>query len=703
MIRDDIELRIAGLIEGYYLGTLTDAEHEELAAALMGRRDLRDRFRQAARIDGELRYLAGREARGGETKATEAGQETTEEPQASGRGNPWPEKRNDAMTSHPEHPSGATLDRLDEPGAQQPPTLDAKEPTAPRLDESEGGPPAVPGYEVEEEVGRGGTGVVYRARHLALGRTVALKMILVGGHAGEAARGRFRSEAEAIARLQHPGIVQVFEVGEHQGLPFLSLEFCSQGSLEEYLGGTPLPPGEAGQLVRALAEAVQQAHEARVIHRDLKPANVLLVPRPGASPAVDEERPPVSSWAAKITDFGLAKKLDEATRTQTGAVLGTPSYMAPEQAQGKNQEVGPQTDVYALGAILYECLTGRPPFKAATTLDTILQVVSDEPVPPGQLNPRVPHDLETICLKCLRKEPGKRYASARHLAEDLQRFEKGKPIAARPVGAGERGWRWCRRNPAVASLSVLVALVLVVGTALSASFAIKAEQARQAEARRANENKALAERNQGLADAERQAKQALAEEVKKTEQALRASERAREKAEFVTYAFRIGQARQEIRRGRPYEARSILTVCDPKLCRWEHDFVLRQTIKQQLDLLHDSFVSSVAFSPDGTRIVSGSSDKTVKVWDAATGAEALTLKGHTSGVRSVAFSPDGTRIVSGSSDKTVRLWDAATGAEALTLKGHTGPVWSVAFSPDGTRIVSGSYDKTVKVWDAGKD
>jgi len=307
----------------------------------------------------------------------------------------------------------------------------------------------VPGYELLGELGRGGMGVVYRARQVKANRLVALKMILAGGHAGAAELARFRTEAEAIARLQHPNIVQVHEVGEHEGKPFFSLEFCGGGSLAQKLNGTPLPAREAAELVEALARAMQAAHARGVIHRDLKPANVLLA----------EDGTP------KVTDFGLAKKLDEAGQTQSGAVLGTPSYMAPEQAAGKGKEIGPLADVYALGAILYECLTGRPPFRAATALDTILQVVNDEPVPPSQLQSKTPRDLETVCLKCLRKEPAKRYASAADLAEDLRRWQAGEPITARPVGRVERGVKWVRRNPVVTSLLAAVVLAVAGGGA----------------------------------------------------------------------------------------------------------------------------------------------------------------------------------------------------------------------------------------------
>jgi tetratricopeptide (TPR) repeat protein len=318
----------------------------------------------------------------------------------------------------------------------------------------------VPGYEVLEEIGRGGMGVVYKARQVALDRIVALKVILAGGHAGEEERARFRTEAEAIARLAHPGIVAVHEVGEHGGLPYFSLEFCAAGSLEKKLAGTPLPPGEAAALLRKLAEAMQAAHEAKVVHRDLKPANVLLsCVGQAASLSSSEGQAGSLSYDPKITDFGLAKRLDVVGQTVSGAVMGTPSYMAPEQAQG-SKDVGPGADIYALGAILYECLTGRPPFRAATPLDTLTQVLTDEPVSPRGLNPAVPRDLETICLKCLRKAPAQRYGSARELADDLGRFLQGEPVRARPTPAWERAGKWCRRRPAAAALVAVSALAL---------------------------------------------------------------------------------------------------------------------------------------------------------------------------------------------------------------------------------------------------
>jgi serine/threonine protein kinase/tetratricopeptide (TPR) repeat protein len=310
---------------------------------------------------------------------------------------------------------------------------------------------APPGYEILGELGRGGMGVVYRARQMSLNRLVALKMILAPEHAGPHQAARFRAEAEAVARLQHPNIVQVHEVGDHDGRPFFSMELVEGATLADRIDGHPQPASEAAGLVEVLARAVQHAHSRGVVHRDLKPANVLLLS--------GGER--LNAAGPKITDFGLAKRLDgPAAHTQTGTILGSPSYMAPEQTGRSRREVGPAADVYALGAVLYELLTGRPPFRAETPFDTLLQVVHDDPLPPSRLRPRLPRDLETICLKCLEKEPQRRYPTAEALAEDLRRFLDGKPVVARPLSPVGRGVRWARRRPAVAALVAVGFLIL---------------------------------------------------------------------------------------------------------------------------------------------------------------------------------------------------------------------------------------------------
>jgi lipoprotein NlpI len=315
--------------------------------------------------------------------------------------------------------------------------------------------PAVPGYEVLGLLGRGGMGVVYRARQTSLNRVVALKMILPDARGGQETLDRFKAEAESVARLNHPNIVQIFEVGEHAGVPYFSLEYCPSGSLDRKLAGTPMRPEEAAALVDTLARAIEAAHAAGVVHRDLKPANVLL----------DADGRP------KVADFGLAKRLDESGRTHNGALLGTPSYMAPEQVPGYGKGVGPATDVYALGSVLYECLTGRPPFKGAGTWDTVQMVVTREPVPVRSLNPKVPRDLETVCLKCLEKNPGKRYGSAAALAEDLTRYRTGKPVEARPTGPVENAARWARRHPARALLAIAAVALLATGVAAVGLYA----------------------------------------------------------------------------------------------------------------------------------------------------------------------------------------------------------------------------------------
>jgi eukaryotic-like serine/threonine-protein kinase len=341
-------------------------------------------------------------------------------------------------------------------------------------------PPVLPSYELLEELGRGSMGVVYKARQTALKRLVALKVIVSGVWAGPDEVARFRAEAEAVAQLQHPNIVQIYEVGEHEGRPFFTLEYVEGGTLARHLCGKPLAPSTAAELARTLALAIHAAHQRGIVHRDLKPGNVLLAACGLAlAPARDEaSAKPHATLIPKIADFGLAKRLDvESGLTHTGMIMGTPSYMAPEQAQGEVHKVGPSADTYALGAILYECLTGRPPFLAATDLQTLQQVQIQTPVAPSRLQPSVPRDLETICLKCLNKEPPKRYLSARALAEDLERFLAGRPIQARPASPLERAWKWVKRRPVVAALlfALSVAVVLAIAVPLWLNVRVRRE------------------------------------------------------------------------------------------------------------------------------------------------------------------------------------------------------------------------------------
>jgi serine/threonine-protein kinase len=406
-----------------------------------------------------------------------------------------PEPRTPETTPPSRPPAGADAVARGKPSTLQPldsdvcPLPPPPPPQAPALaleaaaplpraapDPSAAGPPNLPGYEILEVLGRGGMGVVYKARHVQLDRLVALKMILGAGHASPQEVARFRREAEAVARLQHPNIVQIYEVGQHNGLAYFSLEYCGGGNLADRTKGTPLPAHQAAQIVATLAGAVHAAHQRGIIHRDLKPANILLqrkseipnpksqIPSPG-SETLSNSAFEIWDFDPKVADFGLAKRLDDtAWHTGSGAVVGTPSYMAPEQAGIQGPPVGPAADIYALGAVLYELLTGRPPFKAETPLDTVFQVLNDEPVPPRLLQPKLPRDLETICLTCLQKDPRRRYAGAAPLAEDLRRFRAGEPIQARPVGAVERAVKWVRRRPAAAALwAAGVAAVLFGG------------------------------------------------------------------------------------------------------------------------------------------------------------------------------------------------------------------------------------------------
>jgi serine/threonine-protein kinase len=369
----------------------------------------------------------------------------------------------------------------------------------------------LPDYTLQEELGRGGMGVVYKAWQIGLKRVVALKMILAGSFASPELRSRFRAEAEAVAALQHPNIVQIYEIGELDGCAYFAMEYIPGPSLNLYLQGQPQPPREAAQLVMTLALAIHSAHKHGIIHRDLKPANVLLLEQgklgrldrsSGRYPALTAQ-PRLSSFLPKLTDFGLARRIDQEEHiTGSGQAVGTPSYMAPEQAR-RQDRIGPTTDVYALGAILYELLTGRPPFRAPPPVETLLQMLENEPVPPHRLQPQVPTDLETICLKCLAKEQTQRYSTAKALAEDLHRYLQGEPIQARPTPGWERAWKWAQRRPAVAALLGVsfAALVALLGLWWSFTAELQAESENVRKQRdAAREQRAEAESQRTLAE-----------------------------------------------------------------------------------------------------------------------------------------------------------------------------------------------------------
>jgi WD40 repeat protein/tetratricopeptide (TPR) repeat protein len=364
--------------------------------------------------------------------------------------------------------------------------------------------PNIPGYEILRLLGRGGMAVVYEARHLRLNRRVALKILRAGDHATPEQLVRFCTEGEIVAHLRHPHIVQIYEVGTHNKQPYFALELMEGGDLAQALGGKPLAARAAAELVETLARAVDYAHGQGIVHRDLNPANVLLQIADCRSQIDRSAVCNLQSAIPKITDFGLAKHLDQDTRlTKTGFVMGTPSYMAPEQVRGQNERVGRPADVYALGAILYELLTGRPPFQAPTALEVMNQITDLDPVPPSRLFPKVPRDLEVICLKCLKKEPERRYAGAAALVDDLRRFLGGEPIRARPTGRLERARKWARRKPAVAGLLVGIVAAVVVGSGASLYFGLQATwRAHEAEEAKGRALASAAQTKQALGQAQ---------------------------------------------------------------------------------------------------------------------------------------------------------------------------------------------------------
>jgi WD40 repeat protein/tRNA A-37 threonylcarbamoyl transferase component Bud32 len=523
---------------------------------------------------------------------------------------------------------------------------------------------AIPDYEILGELGRGGKGVVYKARHLKLNRVVALKMILAAGYASATDLARFRAEAEAAASLQHPNVVQVFEINEAGGLPYLSFELCA-GSLADRLDGTPWAPRRAAELIETLAWAIHAAHRAGVVHRDLKPGNVLLA----------EDGTP------KVADFGLAKRIDSAGLTATGDILGTPSYMAPEQVGGlpglsagrSPAAIGPPADVYALGAILYELLTGRPPFLASTHLDTLLQVVLDEPLSPSRLQPGVPRDLETTCLKCLEKEPARRYPSAEALAEDLQRYQYDLPIRARPARAWERAGKWAKRHPAaagVATVGAAAALALLAG-GLYFTDRLKAERdyARRAEALASAEATNGRHRNYVLAMGQ---------------------------AQLAWQQAALGRLRKLLQDQIPRPGED-----DLRGFEWYYWDRLARGAPRVLRLDgSDSAVEAVAYSPDGRLLAGAGRGGRGYLWDASTATRIRVIDVRGGSLTCLAFTPDGRRIAFGGRS-AVQLFDLETAEQGPRVEFRDG-VTGIAFSPGGNRMATRGGGQ-VSLWDLTGD
>ena len=559
--------------------------------------------------------------------------------------------------------------------------------------------PTLPGYVLDAELGRGGMGVVYKATERNLRRPVALKMILAGAHASPRELDLFRTEAAVVAKLEHPHIIRIHAIGDHDGLPFLSLEFLSGGSLADKLANQPQPLRPSAQLLETLAAAVAFAHQRGIVHRDLKPGNILIA----------------EDGTAKISDFGLAKRLDDGrTGVSASGVVGTPNYMAPEQVSGKGT-LGPAVDIYALGAILYEMLCGHPPFRGETPFDTLLQVSHQEPVAPRQLRPNVDRDLETICLKCLDKSPANRYASALALADDLHRYLAGEPIRARPASTWTRAAKWARRRPGVAAL-----LTGIVGLAI-VSFGLVTYLWNRAESNAANERSARLENERLSAGVWIDQAASLCEKGDVGEGLL-------SYAKALELAERCGAADLE-------------HVARVNLAGWPG-----QLIRQRSTFAHRSQVNVVAYSPDGKRFLTAGADQMVRIWNTDSGTEAMPPFKHAAAVASAVFSPDGRSIAVGCdtvdddsgadavlwdlttraarhfpqrarvhslafapkgdalltvSTESAQVWDLKTGQRSIPPLRHDGNRVAVArFSPDGSMILTGGTDHAARLWDA---
>jgi hypothetical protein len=487
--------------------------------------------------------------------------------------------------------------------------------------------PSVPNYQIVEVLGEGGMGIVYKAFDQRLKRTVALKMIR-GSRAGPEDLRRFRSEAEAVAKLDRPGIVHIYEFGEHQQEPFFALEYVDGGSLSGHLNGQPQAPAQAARLVEDLARSVEDAHRLGIIHRDLKPGNILLQrTNDAAAPWVRDG----VGYQPKIADFGLAKQiLDASDSAQTQGIVGTPSYMAPEQAGELGRRLGPSADVYALGAILYELLTGRAPFRGESVLETLEQVRTQAPIAPTRLQPKVPRDLETICLKCLRKDPAKRYPSAAALADDLGRFLRREPIQARPVGMLETARLWCVRRPAQAALLAgsFVGVIIFVCLAFWALLE-HAVAGREETQRRAQE-----------------------------------------------YDVKIKLAQRDWRENHVDRLQAALDALrpapgEPDLRDFEWHYLTGLT---QQYLAKAPATSCLAYSPDGVILAAGAG-KEIHLWKAVELEKPdprpfAKLSGHDAPVECLGFGSKGRQVISAAEDRTVRIWDVATQSTIRILKAH---------------------------------
>lgn len=524
-------------------------------------------------------------------------------------------------------------------------------------------------YLILGTIARGGMGVVFRARHTKLNREVALKMILASHLANNEDIQRFHAEAEAAARLNHSGIVPIYEVGELGGQHYFSMGLVEGGSLAELVKTAPVDPQRAAQIGKNIAEAVQYAHSRNIVHRDLKPANVLL----------DRDGRPC------VTDFGLAKNIEQDSGlTASGQVMGTPGYMPPEQAAGRNEQVGPLADVYSLGAILYSLVTQQPPFRGRNVVETLRQVIEAEPVSPKQLNPRVDSDLTTIILKCLAKDPLRRYASAGELAQELGRYLSGMPILARPASQSERIWRWCKRNPVISGLG-LTAFAFLIATATLATIGYLRESKLTAD----------------LEGALQQQKAATEEATEQTR--IAATERATAKLRLAEAYFDralIMYDKGEIQTGLLFLAKSLRelppdqTLLSEDITRniasWSDEIPAMPV----LYFNHGAIATSAAYFPDGRRIAVGCRDGSIALWDLQTGTVQQTKMSHDNEIFRIAVSPDGSKLMTGCLSGAAQLWNVSTEQPIGPAIRHAARVTAVGFTANNQLAYTGSWDQS---------
>ncbi len=606
-----------------------------------------------------------------------------------------------------EPPPGDTNSRAADESDPDPNRTTAGPPLAPSgsstLRTNRSGPPdmappaptdGVPGYVLGRELGRGGMGVVYQARHIKLNRVVALKMMLGGARVGRSDLIRFLVEAEAVAAVKHSNVVQVYDIGESGGRPYMALEFCSGGTLTQFLAEEREPVRSAAdarndaELLVQVARGVAAAHDLGIIHRDLKPGNVFR----------DADGVP------KVADFGLAKRGDSTDVTQTGQVMGTPAYMSPEQAKGETKFVGPQADVWALGVMLYECLTGARPFRG-TVQEILAKVQNAEPVPPRKAVPTIPRDLELICLKCLAKAPHERYPTAKELADDLDRFLNNEPIRVRPAGALERGYKWVRRKPVVAALYAAVAasvFLLAVGGALAwvADDARRAEREADREREKADlaRQDAEAQKKDAVAargEAEKQKK--IAESARDTQTTLRAT------ADEAAYRLKVATANQAWQDNGVLRALRLLSDTKPEHRNFEWRYVAGLCRSEVLTVRPGGRVGMVALSPDGrTGYLAGHENGTVRGYDLDTGKETVVYRPPAGKPYGVVLLPGGTRAVSSTRDGAIDVWNTKTGMTITQLRPAGVPVMPrLAVSPDGKQF-GATLGDAVTVWDTEK-